>query len=193
MKWFHRLLFLLAFTLVTITAMILSIQRLADGPVGPIPGAQFTSGTKVSGPITWSTIIGFNDQLELQLVSTQSSRVVGAIVHADSLYIPCDLGFIWNRFPSGVARWTLHAIYIFKDWNEHAMQDGRVIIRKNGMLYKRRLVRVIDNDKLSALRNSVVEGLNQIDLPVDELRALPSVGPHDIWFFRVTALGLARD
>ena len=139
----------------------------------------------MDGPVNWSTIIGFNDQLEFQLVSTESSRVVGAIVLEDVLYIPCDLGFIWNRFPSGIARWMLHAIYIFKDWHEHAMQDGRVIIRKNGMLYERRLVRVTDTDELTVLRNSVVEGLKQVELPVDELGSIPTKGPRDIWFFRV--------
>ncbi len=186
--WFHRLLFVVTTILAILFIGILSIQNFSDGPIGPIPGAEFTTGVEQGGLTDWPTIIGFNDQVELQLVSTQSSRIVGAMVHANSLYIPCDLGYIWNRFPPSIARWLLQGIYFFKDWHEHASIDGNVIIRKNGMLYSGELVRVTDKAELDALRNTVIDGLGQMDLPVAELRALPTTGPNDIWFFRLVAL-----
>ena len=71
MKWFRRLLVVLVIALGTIAVTVFAIQKLADGPIGPVPGALFTSGTEVDGPVNWSTIIGFNDQLEFQLLSTE--------------------------------------------------------------------------------------------------------------------------
>lgn len=185
MKWIKRALILGVIALCTISVSIFVIKKTADGPVGPIPGARFTSGTLMGAPVDWSTIFGLNDQLELQLVGPGTSRVTGAIVHDGELYISCDLGFIWNRFPNGVARWMLHTIYLFKDWHEEALRDGRVVVRNNGILYERHLILVTDPNELSALKNAVEEGLMQVELPVDELGPLPVEGPRDIWFFRV--------
>jgi len=185
LKWILRICLAVSFLLVVTVASVFVIQNTADGPIGPIPGASFSSGTEVAGVVNLSELVDFDDQIEFQLLSKKTSRITGAITYQGELYIPCDLGFIWNRFPPSMARAMLNVIYLFKDWHEHAALDGGVLIRKEGYIYRSNLKKVIDPVLIDALRATILEGLETVELPVEKLGPIPTEGPRDIWFFRV--------
>jgi hypothetical protein len=185
LKWILRICVAVSFFLVVTVTSVFVIQNTADGPIGPIPGASFSSGTEVTGLVNLSEIVDFDDEIEFELLSKKTSRTTGAFTYQDELYIPCDLGFIWNRFPTGVARTMLNVIYLFKDWHEFAALDGRALIRKGGYIYRRHLTKVIDPVLIDALRATILEGLETVELPVEKLGPIPTEGPRDIWFFRV--------
>lgn len=167
-------------------------QRMSDGPMGPLPGGKLRSGPLVTErDVDWSAATdgkidvqtGSSLEVELQLVNPPSSRTTGVMLHEGELYIPCDLGYIWNRF-SGNTRYILNAIYLVKRWHHDAERDGRVVIRLNGKRYERQAVRVKDPEMISALKAQINETLALMDLP-EELGPIPTEEPNDIWFFRI--------
>lgn len=167
-------------------------QRMSDGPMGPIPGGKLRSGPLVTeANVDWSAATdgkidvqtGESLEVELQLVNPPSSRTTGVMLHEGKLYIPCDLGYIWNRF-SGNTRYILNAIYLVKRWHHDVERDGRVVIRLDGKRYERQAVRVTDPEMVAALKAKINEGLTLLDLP-EELGPIPTEEPNDIWFFRL--------
>ena len=103
---------LVVFLLLLVFGVVVTTPLVSDGPLGPIPGGEFRTGTLVSDTeIDWSFYLD-GQSLELQLVNQAKSRTTGAFVYKDDLYISADLGFIWNRFPQGLTRWILQLIYM---------------------------------------------------------------------------------
>ncbi len=195
-RWLGRSAMALGILILVLVAASLVAQRLSDGPLNPIiPGGPLRAGALVSEPdIDWPTVLGGNgscvdgacapmDPIELQLVEPPSSRYVGIMVHEAQLYVPCDLGFMWGRF-SGNQRRVLHLIYLFKRWHEDALRDGRAVLRIDGKRYERQAVRVTDPELLAALRLQLERMARQWVAP-EPLAAAPTVGPNDIWFFRM--------
>lgn len=118
---------------------------------------------------------------ELQLVEPISSRYTGVMVHDGELYVPCDLGFMWNRF-DGQQRFVLQLIYWFKTWHDHAELDGRAVIRIDNTRYEGALVRVTD-ETLEAKLRAQLEGMAATWLEPETLGPRPAETPNDIWFF----------
>lgn len=157
--------------------------RFADGPKGPIPGGELTSGDFFDATaVDWAEVLGDRPvaEIELQLMDPVSSRTTGAFAYDGQIYVPCDLGFVWRRLPTGIARSLLHTIWIFKDWHQNADVDGRVVVRVQGKRYKLNAVRVTDQALMSKFRKHVstaAEGAFELlDVKTD---------PNDIWFFRL--------
>jgi len=187
-RLFKRALICVLFLIVSIAILVvglaISAPHFSDGPIGPIPGGVFQSGTLiVKRDIDWSFYRDGED-IEMQLLSPEKSRTTGAFVFEDDLYVSADLGFIWNRFPQGLTRWILQIIYIFKDWHEAALEDGRVVLRMEGNLYERQAVRITDADFVSKLHDYVEAGLPCLDLPAN-IGERPEQAPNDIWYFRM--------
>lgn len=168
------------------------VQRVSDGPAGPIPGGRLTTGVLASEPdVDWSAATGgeIGQQLseplliEIQLVEPLSSRTTGVMLHAGQLFVPCDLGFGWGRF-AGRKRWILNLIYVFKRWHEDAQMDGRAVVRIAGKRYERQAVRVTDPELVAALRLEFEDMVRRWVAP-DVLGEAPTQGPSDIWFFRL--------
>ena len=172
-----------------------SIQRASDGPLNDIiPGGPLVAGELTrEGPIDWDdeleTLRGCRGEAcsanvlaELQLVEPAYSRFTGIMVADGDLYVPCDLGFMWNRF-EGSQRYILELIYWFKTWHEHALLDGRAVIRIDGKRYAGQLVRVTDTSLEGALRRQL-ETMAIEWLKPDVLGPRPTDEPNDIWFFR---------
>ena len=73
-------------------------------------------------------------------------------------------------------------MYQLKRWHEHALLDGRVVLRIAGKRYERQAVRVTDAGLLATPRPIVEELAEQffsaplLDVPTD---------PEHIWFFRL--------
>jgi hypothetical protein len=193
MRTFGRIFSGFIILIVVLVAGALFSLRWSDGPVGPLAGGELRDGALVtSANIDWAKILdreaektpGEAPQIELQLVNPQASRITGVLMYDGDLYVPCDLGFIWNRFPPSTTRRILHTIYIVKRWHKDAQSDGRAVLRIDGKRYERQLVRITDPQQVAALKSSVNEGLADLDL-AEALGAAPKDGPNDIWFFRV--------
>lgn len=162
---------------------LLVYQRISDGPTGPLAGGTFSTGEVVSTPVTdWSTLEG---DFEFELVGQSSSRTAGGVLLDGTLYITCDLGFVWARIPSGLQRNVLHLIWVFKTWHEKALLDGRIRIRKDGRIHTANLEYVEDPQVIEALKVSLETMAAEFFGP-DTLGARPQEEPNDIWFFRVT-------
>jgi len=157
--------------------------RYSDGPLGPIGGGALTSGQFVEASnVDWQSVLGGKPvaEIELQLESTGTSRTTGAFAHDGHLYVPCDLGYVWRRLPNGIARLALHTMWLSKGWHLKATEDGRVIVRTKGNLYRLNAVRVTDENLMSHFREHVskaAEGAFEL-LDVE-------TNPEDIWFFRL--------
>ncbi len=166
-------------------AGLLSGCALLDGPVGPFPGGALRDGELVDDEnVDWEAATAELSPLfiELQLVEPPRSRTTGAFVLDGDLYIPCDLGFIWQRIPAPT-RWVLATIYRVKDWHEDALADGRVVLRIGDRRYERQATRITDPVLLSRLRARIEDDAqNMLDEPLLEM---PEEGPREIWFFRI--------
>ncbi len=177
--------------LLTTVAGIGAVARFSDGPIGPFPGGQLSSGALVAeAKVDWSLAIEGEGELqgteprfiELQLVEPPASRTTGVMLYEGQLYVPCDLGFVWRRVPAP-PRWMLSLIYRFKRWHQDVLLDGRVVLRIGGKRYERQAVRVTDPELLTALRSEVEKGASRmLGAPLGEV---PTDGPREIWFFRM--------
>jgi len=178
------------FLIVVLTGVVFVALQLSDGPVGPLPGGAFRTGTLVADTnVDWGIELNKADKsgpIELQLLNPVGSRITGAFEHEGDLYLPCDLGFLWRRIPSERARWFLYAIWLFKRWHLDAERDGRAILRLNGKLYEQQAVKVTDPQLLETLRE--ITSVRAEELVIDSFNKpflqVP-VNPNDIWFFRM--------
>jgi hypothetical protein len=165
---------------------VLVVQRVADGPIGPLAGGPLRTGPLVAEPdVDWERVMAPRPQVELQLVATSSTRITGGMVHEGQLYVPCDLGFMGHRIPGASARAILYLILAVKHWHQDAARDGRVVLRIAGNRYERQAVRVTDEALLATLRAQLEKAaLRYFGIP--SLLDVP-VSPDSIWFFRMDA------
>jgi hypothetical protein len=172
--------FVLGFALLLV-GTVLVLQRVSDGPMGPLAGGPLRSGPLVSDPVVdWS--FAENHLAELELVDPPGSRTTGIMVYEGELYVPCDLGFIWRRVPNTRTRWILSVLYRFKHWHEDALRDGRVVLRIAGKRFERQAVRVTAPALLARLRGVIETAADRVFSP--GLRDEPR-DPEAIWFFRM--------
>ena len=178
----------LGIALVALVAVLVGIgvvARFSDGPIGPFPGGPLRAGSLVSEPdVDWSFVDWEGRPgriVELQLVEPPRSRTTGILVHERQLYVSADLGFLWRRIPYP-SRGVLFVIFLFKQWHEDALRDGRVVLRIDGKRYERQAVRVTDPELFATLSSLVQEGAAGAGLRLG--RNLPP-DPEAIWFFRM--------
>ncbi len=115
--------------LVVAIALLLIGARFADGPLAIVAGGPFASGELVTGPEPDWSFVADIQVVEFQLVDPPRSRTTWILEHEGKAYIPC--GYMtswWGR--------------IWKRWPIEVEKDDRAILRIDGMLYERRLVRV---------------------------------------------------
>lgn len=132
--------------------------RFHDGPVGLFPGGALKSGVLEESPVGDWSFAADEETIELQLLDQERSRTVWILVRDGVAFIPCNLDF-----PPG------------KSWHEHAVKDGRALLRIQGRRYAVTLERVDDVGLAEALG--------------DVMRAKYSGGPPggNEWFFRVAS------
>ena len=116
----HRWLRVAASTLgvifVTVAAAALLLSR-SDGPVFVFGGGPFQSGHFVDfAALDWTTLDEVND-LELEIVAAESSRVLWFSVHEGVPYVACDLDCIGGRLTR---------------WPQQIEKDDRIVIRIDG-------------------------------------------------------------
>ena len=111
--------------------------RFTDGPMGLVSGGAFSSGEVVSTEPDWRFIKDY-DTVEFQLLEPARSRTTWIVEHEGRIFIP-----------SGYMLSTVGKIW--KQWPLHAQKDGRAILRVDGKLYPRQLVRINDGPELPAV------------------------------------------
>ena len=115
--------------LVLLVALFLYGARFNDGPIEIVAGGPFKSGELVSGAEPDWSFVRDRQTVEFQSVNPPRSRTTWIIEHEGKIYIPCGyMTTTWGK--------------IWKKWPIEAEQDGRAILRIDGKLYERNLVRV---------------------------------------------------
>lgn len=180
--WWKIPLALLLLIAIILGVLLFTLGR-KDGPTGPIPGGELTSGQWVTDKPNWEKQFpdGAMGDVELQLLSTRTSRTTGAFVHDDALHIPCDLGYVWRRMPSFQTRMILRTLWFFKTWHRDAEVDGRAVVRINNQRYALEAKRVTDPELEALFRQRVLNAASEFFGGLDPVET----STEDIWFFRL--------
>lgn len=159
----------LAYTVVLVIALnvlVLTLMRFADGPAAILAGGAFTTGQRYTGAEPdWSFVRDITE-VEFQLLDPARSRTTWILEHQGRIFIPCGyMDTTWGR--------------LWKRWPIEAEQDGRAILRVDGTLYDRQLVRV----KEQQLVAGVISELARKYAP----QATPAaVADNSLWLFELT-------
>ena len=113
---------------------VIFFASFQDGPMEIAPGGAFTSGQLVSGEPDWSFAKDLYS-VEFQTMNPVSSRTTFIMIHDNRVFIPSGYMTTW---------WGK----IWKQWPYQVMEDGRAILRIDGKLYNRNLVRITDDPAL---------------------------------------------
>jgi hypothetical protein len=109
--------------------------RFHDGPLALVSGGPFTSGELQTGPEPdWGFLKDY-DTVEFQLLDPVRSRTTWVMVHDNRVFIP-----------SGYMNSLVGKLW--KHWPKEAERDGRAILRVDGKLYERQLIRLRDGPVL---------------------------------------------
>jgi hypothetical protein len=112
--------------------------RFADGPLAIVAGGPFRSGEQVTGPEPDWSFARDVQEVEFQLVEPPRSRTTWILEHEGKIYIPSGyMTTTWGK--------------LWKQWPFEALKDGRAILRIDGKLYDRQLVRIEDGPLLAPL------------------------------------------
>ena len=152
---------------VAVIAVVLVVARFSDGPLAIVAGGPFTTGELVVGPEPDWSFIQDVGEVQFQSLEPARSRTTWVLEHEGKIYIPCGyMTTTWGK--------------IWKQWPIEAEKDGRVILRIDGKLYERQLVRVKEGPVLAPLLAQLAEkyaGGNAI--PLD------AVSSGYLWIFEL--------
>jgi hypothetical protein len=127
----------LAVLVISIGALAIA-ARFHDGPIAIFAGGPFASGERVTGPEPdWSFVRNVRE-VEFQLLDPPRSRTTWILDHEGKAYIPCGYMTTW---------WGR----LWKRWPHEAAKDPRILLRIDGKLYERRLVRIEDGPVVAPL------------------------------------------
>lgn len=146
-------------------AVTLFAARFADGPWEIIAGGPFTSGETVTEEPDWS-FVKDTVTVEFQLLEPAVSRTTWIMEHNGRVFIPCGyMNTTWGR--------------IWKQWPIHVESDNRAILRIDGKMYDRKLVRINDDPDLVAVLAEISRKYAGQPIPLDE------VSSGSLWIFEM--------
>jgi hypothetical protein len=149
--------------LVALLGILLVGARFADGPIEMVAGGPFSSGELVTGAEPDWQFVRDIDTVELQLHSPARSRTTWIMEHENKIYIPCGyMNTAWGK--------------LWKKWPIEAEKDGRAILRVDGKLYERRLVRLKTGVALQAVISTLGDKYN---VPA----TVEAVNNNSLWIF----------
>jgi hypothetical protein len=149
--------------LIVLTGILLGGARFADGPIEIIAGGPFRSGDIATGAEPDWQFVRDVDTVELQLLSPARSRTTWIVEHDNKNYVPCGyMNTAWGK--------------LWKKWPIEAEQDGRAILRVDGKLYERHLVRLKTGDTLQAVVSTLRE---KYKVPA----TVEAVNNNSLWIF----------
>ena len=137
MKTLFKLLGYLVGIVVLVVAGTLIGARFADGPLEVVAGGEFTSGVPATEEPDWAFAKDYVT-VEFQLLEPTVSRTTWIAVIDGRTFIPSGYMTTW---------WGK----IWKQWPIQAEKDGRAILRVDGKLYDRQLVRVMDDPAIDRI------------------------------------------
>ncbi len=166
MRLLLRIVGVLVLVVVIAIAGILIGARFADGPLGIIAGGAFRTGELQSGPEPDWSFVRDIPTLEFQSLDPVRSRTTWVLYHEGRVFIPC------GYMTSAMGR-------IWKKWPLEAERDGRVILRIDGKLYERSLVRIQDGPILEPVLAEL--GRKYVSQPIP----LAAITSGSLWIFEV--------
>lgn len=129
LKWF----LILIGTVVVTIVLFFVYMRFHDGPMEIIAGGPFKTGELVQGPEPDWAFIKDRPTIEFQLFDPETSRIIWVAVNDNKLYL------ISSYMKTGFGK-------IWKQWPHYAERDNRVLLRVDGKIYERKLVRLGGDD-----------------------------------------------
>ena len=155
-----------ALVLVAFAALLVG-ARFSDGPVAVVAGGPFTSGERISGPEPDWSFVGDVQEVEFQSLEPPRSRTTWILDHEGKAYIPSGYMTSW---------WGK----IWKQWPIEAQKDGRILLRIDGKIYERRLVRIQEGPMIAPLLSQLsTKYLNGADVPLE------AVTSGYLWIFEL--------
>jgi len=112
---------------------VFTVARFSDGPLGGpleiVAGGAFDSGELHTGPEPdWSFLRDY-PTVQFQLLDPARSRTTWIMEHDGRIFIVSGYMNTWYG-------------KIWKQWPKQAERDGRMILRVDGKLYPRQMVRI---------------------------------------------------
>ncbi len=165
-----------------LAAIFVFAHRFADGPRAMIAGGAFTTGEMYTGEEPDWTFLKDREEVEFQLMNPERSRTTWIVEHEGRIYIP-----------SGYMKSTLGKLW--KQWPPEAEVDGRALLRVDGKIYPRQLVRVKESPALPVIVSELGRKyLSQIpDAAQDDAGrqamlegALAQIANDELWIFELT-------
>ena len=130
--------------IILVVISIFVVARFSDGPIGNGPPLEMiTAGPFKTGELQpreepdWSFLKDY-PTVQFQLLNPSRSRTTFVMETGGRIFIP-----------SGYMNSTLGKIW--KHWPMEAEEDGRALLRVDGKLYKRNMVRMEEDEILSAV------------------------------------------
>ena len=140
-------------------------QRFADGPNLVFSGGPLLEGELYTGVEPNWRFVSSIQTIEMQLLDPPTSRRIWTAEFEGKLYV-------WSGYMgSTVGR-------LWKRWPVQAEQDGRALLRIEGILYERELIRIQSGAILDGIATSI-----RVKYPSQTTRA--SVEAGDTWVFEV--------
>ena len=161
LKWFLILIGAVVFTIV----MFFVYMRFHDGPMEIIAGGPFKTGQLVQGPEPDWSFIKDRPTIEFQLLDPETSRMLWVAVDNNKLYL------FSSYMKTGFGK-------IWKQWPHDAEKDNRTLLRVDGKIYERKLVRLGGND-LSDIISGEFDRKYNYDL-TKEL-----IDSNSVWFYEL--------
>ena len=154
--------------------------RFADGPVAIVPGGEFASGERYEGSEPDWSFLKDRQEVEFQLMDPERSRTTWIVEHDGRIYIPCGyMNSTWGR--------------IWKKWPIEAEQDGRAVLRVDGVLYDRQLVRINEGEQLPVLLSELGRKYlaGDVELSAEQqdralAGGLQQIADGSLWIFELT-------
>lgn len=144
--------------LVLVVIAVLLGARFADGPLEIIAGGPFSTGESYTGPEPDWRFVADIPTVEFQLLEPARSRTTWIIEHEGKIYIPSGYMTTW---------WGR----LWKQWPLEVEKDGRAILRVEGTLYDRRLVRVTEGPELVPIVRKL--GVKYMGMSTEEVEGAP--------------------
>ena len=176
MKWTLRILGGFVLLALVLVVGLFAVARIHDGPLegglAIVAAGAFKSGDLQSDPEEpdWSFLRDYST-VEFQLLDPVRSRTTWIMEHEGRIFIPSGyMNSIGGK--------------IWKHWPKEAEEDGRALLRVDGKLYERQLVRIREGDVVPAIlaelgRKYVPGG----DIPVEQVTS------GNLWLFELRPRG----
>ena len=172
MKWILRILGGLLLVLVLAVVGLLTAARFHDGPfdggLAIVAAGAFESGELQTGPEEpdWEFLRDYSI-VEFQLLDPARSRTTWIMEHDGRIFIVSGyMNTVWGK--------------IWKQWPKEAEKDGRAILRVDGKLYERQMVRIHEGDIVPpVLAELGRKYLGGAEVPLEEVTS------GSIWLFEL--------